>query len=95
MFTAIPTYRVTKQNEICSDNRFVELDSKEECKNALSLLQEEFPGFVWKTVVSKPDRPPKCFYSEGGKGVYWNTNIQGKPNEHCKAICKGKCIVLL
>ena len=95
MFTAISIYSVTSLNEICSDNQLVDLDSKEECENALPPLQKEFPELIWKKVVSKADRPSKCIYSGGGKGVYWNTIIHGKPCAHCKAICKGKCILLL
>ena len=83
-----------KPSETCSGNGMVDLDSKEECTDALHTLQDELPDTsqVKDLTNHLPDRPAKCFYSTNQEIVYWNTHSHGSPCTTCRSICKGNGI---
>ena len=77
-------YVTTENGRACGENLVL---TKEECKNAIPLIQNIVPGAYFAYASSWTTIQPGCFYK--AQRVWWNKYLSGSACSSCKSICKG------
>ena len=93
ILTAVSAYSVTQEDFTCEEEGLRDLESEQECKDVIPLIQDVIPNASYVSQQDLSYRPPGCYFLSN---VFWNINA-GSPEYSSRSICKGKysTIVLL